>query len=246
MSASVIARSSPQGPIRSETFSSHIALPQRLSAALCGSARAGMRTRPGGVEFGIVHRLNRVRFAGMPLTPARRHNVITHFGIQKNHFGIRTPRTPQPHSGHAGVGSEPAVVEDKAAVLIRIMLGLSRDKALRVRGVVNLAVIEDRFAVAKDEIHVASDIAVSEILSRRDARLPIRPAIAAAQVDRILISQQTHVPKNGLVAGHKYGQRLRARRELRMRRIPVVREGQIFGKEIICVYLYRRRVQGTA
>src|SRR5580658_713040 len=134
-----------------------------------------------------------MRLARMPFAPARWDDVIAHLGAQKNHLCVRTPRTPQPHACYAWVGRELAMAKDEAAVFIRIVLRLRCHEALRVRSVVNLAVIEDRFAVAEDEVHVARDVAMAEVLARGDARLAVGPTVAAAHINRVLIPQQAHI-----------------------------------------------------
>ena len=49
------------------------------------------------------------------------------------------------------------------------MLRLRGDESAVVRRAVNLAVVEDRLAVAKDEIDIAGDVAVRKILPRWNA-----------------------------------------------------------------------------
>src|SRR6478609_4647981 len=101
----------------------------------------------------------------MPFAPACGINVVAHLGVEVEHGCIRAPWTAKKHlADHVGVGGELAAIDDKACVFLRIMLGLCCDKAALVRSAVNLAVIKDGFAIAEDEIDVAGDVAIGEIL----------------------------------------------------------------------------------
>ena len=106
------------------------------------------------------------------------------------------------------------MIEDKAGILSGVVLGLRRNKSALMRRAVNFAVVEDGFAVAEDEIDIPGDIAVGKILARGNAVLPVRSAVAAAGINRVLVAQQAHIVENGAVAGDQQGQSLRARRKL--------------------------------
>ena len=58
-----------------------------------------------------------------------------------------------------------------------IVLGLRGDEAAAVRRGVNLAVLEDGFAVAEDEVDVAGDVAIGEVLARGGAVLRVVAAV---------------------------------------------------------------------
>src|ERR1700731_2526097 len=84
---------------------------------------------PGGIVFGIVDRLDRVRFAGVPFAPAGGFDARVHFGIQKNDRRVRAPGAAQPDVVDPGFRRQLAMVEDVAAVLLGIVLALRRDVA---------------------------------------------------------------------------------------------------------------------
>ncbi len=91
--------------------------------------------------------------------------MVAHLGIEIDHGCIGAPRTAKKNlANHVLVGGELAAIDDKAGVLLRVMLGLRRDEAAFVRCGVNLAMIKDGFAIAEDEIDVAGDEAIGEIL----------------------------------------------------------------------------------
>src|SRR5580704_2450238 len=57
------------------------------------------------IVFGIEYGLDRMRFAGVPFTPASRIDKAAHFCIEENYSGVRPPRPAQVHGlGHIGVG----------------------------------------------------------------------------------------------------------------------------------------------
>src|ERR1700677_2904509 len=209
-------------------------------------ALAHMRTGSGGVVFSIVDRLNRVGFPRVPLAPACGKNVRAHLGVEKDHLRIRTPWPAKPDILRASRSRQRAVVEDKAAVLRRIVLRLGCEKPFGVRSAVNLAVIKDSFAVAENEIDIALDIAVREVLASRCAGLAVGSAVATAGVERVLIPKEANIIEDGLVGGDQHGQRLRADRHLRMRGVPIVGEGEVLGAEVIAAYFGGSRVQRAA
>src|SRR5580658_556066 len=173
-----------------------------------GIALARACSGAAGVVFGIVSSFNRMRFARVPLAPACRYDVGAHLRIEKNNFGIWTPGPSEPDICSAGGSGQRAVVEDKTAVLSRIMLRLSSNKTFEVRSAVNLAVIKNRFAVSEDEINVALDVAMRKVLSRRNARFAVGRAVAAAGVERVLVAEKTHIAEHGFIDSDQYGQRL--------------------------------------
>ena len=69
-------------------------------------------------------------------------------------------------------------------------------------------------AIAENEIDVALDVAIDEILSRWRTSLRSVGASLAGRVNRVLIAQQTHVAEDGAVSGHQQRQCLRTLRDL--------------------------------
>ena len=61
------------------------------------------------------------------------------------------------------------MVNDEAGVLVGIVFGLRSYEAAVVRRGVNFAVLEDGLRVTEDEIDVAFNVAVREVLARRGA-----------------------------------------------------------------------------
>src|SRR3954447_5039657 len=153
--------------------------------------RRRIRTRARRMILSIERSGQRRLAVVFPLVPALRHNLRSHFSIQENYGGVRAPRTAEIYLGRALLRRESAVVEDVAALLFRVMLALCREIDQRVRERVDLAAIEKRDRVAEDEIDVAFDVALGEILARRLARAPIAVAVLAVGVERVLIPEES-------------------------------------------------------
>ena len=65
-----------------------------------------------------------------------------------------------------------------------------------------LAPVEDRHAVAENEIGIAFDVAVGEVLARRHAWAVVAVTIAAGGEQRILRAGDAEVAEDGAVARH--------------------------------------------
>src|SRR6202050_3989166 len=167
-----------------------------------------------GMDLPVVYGFEGMRVGGMPFAPARGIDLVIHVGVHINDRRIRTPGTAEKDgAGDGGIGGELAVVKEKAGVLLGIVLGLRGEVAAGVRGGVNLAVLEDGFAVAEDEVDVAGDVAIGEVLARGDAILRVVAAVRA-EIDRVLIAEQAVVVEDGAVAGDENRESLRALRSL--------------------------------
>ena len=86
-----------------------------------------------------------------------------------------------------------AVIKNIAACFLRIVLALGRQEYKLMRDGVNFTMFEHCFAIAENEIHIAFDVAVREILSGRNARSLFGGARLAPQVQRVLRSQHPDV-----------------------------------------------------
>jgi len=211
-----------------------------------GIALPGVCSRTGGVVLSIVGSLDGVRLAGMPLAPTCGKNMSAHLCVEKNNFGMGTPGSSEPDVRNARRSGQSAVVEDKAAVLAGIVLGLGGEKAFCVRRAVNFTMIKDGFAVAEDEVDVALDVAVGKVLPGGDAGLAIGSAVATAGVESVLIAEEANIAEDGLIGRDQNGQRLRADGDLLMSGIPVVGEGEVLGAEVVSAYLGSGRVECAA
>src|SRR5450759_4292415 len=123
-----------------------------------------MRPRTAVLELAVTHRVHVVGLARVPLAPSRRLDVRAHLGIEKHHAGIRPPVTPQPHTGHPGRSRQFAPLEYERAVLPGGAFSLRRNVPDGVRRAPNLAAFEHRPGIAEDEIDVALNVAIHEIL----------------------------------------------------------------------------------
>ena len=120
-----------------------------------------LRAGTGRVVLGIVHSVDGMCFAGMPFAPASRINMATHFRVEIDHSGVRPPWTAKiDFAGQAGICDQLAVVQDKSGVFAGIMSRLSSDVTARMGRAMDLAMVEDRLAIAEDKIDVPGDIAV--------------------------------------------------------------------------------------
>src|SRR5580692_3663408 len=110
--------------------------------------------------------------SGMPLPPACWIDVLAHLCVEIDDRGKRPPGSPQKNgAGHARVGNELAVVKDEARVLFGIAFRLCGEESAGMRRAMDLAVIENGFAIPKNEVHVPGDEAVDKILPRWNAIL---------------------------------------------------------------------------
>ena len=135
-----------------------------------------------------------MRFSRMPFSPAGRIDVVSYLRIEVDHCGIGPPRPAKIHAlRYVWVGSQCALVEDKARIFFRITLPLRSNKTFLMRCAVNLAAIENSFPVSEDEVNVPCDQAVREILPGRNAGLAVGSAVAAPDIDSVLVAKQAHV-----------------------------------------------------
>ena len=145
----------------------------------------------------------------MPLAPACRIDVAAHLRIKENNRGIGTPGPAEiDRLRYAWIGSELALVEHEARVFLKIVFCLSRDVSAVMCGAMNLAVIEDSFAISEDKIDVSGNVTTGKILPRWNAVLSVGSAVAAACIDRVLIAQQAHIVEDASVAGRQQSQGL--------------------------------------
>ena len=171
--------------------------------------------------------------AKMPFAPARELDVSSISVFMKMTFGVGTPGAAEVYAVDSGVCGELAVVEDIGAVLRFADAALRGDVASGMRGTADLAMVEERLGVAKDEIDIAFNEAVGEILPRRRTRRAGR-AMLIRRVQGILIAQEAHIAKDRAVSGYVDLLALASLLEdLGMMRVEVVLEGQVLGDEVV-------------
>jgi len=95
------------------------------------------------------------------------------------------------------------------------------------------AVVEVGDGVAEDEIDVAFDIALGEILARGDAGAFIGFAAFAVGVERILVAEEADAAEDGAIAHEFEGEGLGAFLRERTIAAEAVFDSQVFGVEII-------------
>src|SRR5438105_1460954 len=103
-------------------------------------------------------------FARMPLRPAGRLQRRGDARINKDDGGKRSPRTAKENALRTGLGSNAAVIEDVPAFLPGIATALGRKVDRLTRQRVDLAIAEVCLRIAEDEINVALNVAIGEIL----------------------------------------------------------------------------------
>ena len=64
----------------------------------------------------------------------------------------------------------------------------------------NLAVLEERERIAEDEVDIAFDVAIGEVLARGLARPLFGVAALAVGVEGVLVAEEAHVAEDGAVA----------------------------------------------
>jgi len=134
-----------------------------------GFARSGIGAGTSGLEFGEESGVEVVSFAGMPFAPAVGVNVSAQFGVEVNDGSIGAPGAAEINTGHSGLSSHSAMVEDECAPLGCTVSALCGEvTACSVFCVVDLAVVEDGVAVTVDVIHIAGDYAMGEVAARSD------------------------------------------------------------------------------
>src|SRR5262249_26077297 len=136
------------------------------SCQLHGARLACSVIRPGPARLvlGIERRQELLSLLRVPLAPTRGNNVGILPCVGEDHARVRTPGPSQIDVLHAGCGYEPAVTEDEARVLCSGALALGGDEADRVRRAADDTMVEHALAVAKNEVDVALDDAVAEVL----------------------------------------------------------------------------------
>src|SRR5262249_25318662 len=139
--------------------------------------------------LGVSCSLEASRFTRMPLSPAFIGDFCVEFAVQKYHGRVTPPGTAKKNYAHARIGRHTTLIEDISAHLLRIFLTLSGEHYFTVGNCVNHAAIECHPRISEDEIDVALDIAVREVLSRRHTWAGLRLAGAGTEVERVLRTQ---------------------------------------------------------
>src|SRR5262249_17043078 len=96
--------------------------------------------------------------------------------FHKDHGGKRSPRPAQKDLPCLSVGGDLAVIKNVAALLLRVAFALRCNVGLRVCDHMDMAAIKDSLGIAKNEVYIALDVAVIEILARRIARAAVARA----------------------------------------------------------------------
>src|SRR5262249_22620601 len=143
-----------------------------------GNARRGISPRPAAAELRVAGSL--FRFGLLPVVPAFRPDNGGHFCVQERGAGINPPWTSQVGFHLRRFTSDIAVRKNKAERLILRGGGGSDVSVAQTMDVTPLKKIRGG---AEDEIDVAGDVAVLEIVA---------PAIGQ---DRILPAEKTAVPE---------------------------------------------------
>src|SRR5262249_25952331 len=130
-----------------------------------------------GLVFAVERGLDRFGFAGVPLAPASRLDVGAHGGVQENDAGVRPPGPAQPDVLDTRFGGQAAALGDVRAFLVGGGLALGGDEADLVGRAVDLAVLEESVGVAEDEVDMAFDIALREVLPAGSAGAALVPGI---------------------------------------------------------------------
>lgn len=94
------------------------------------------------------------------------------------------------------------MIENIAAALVSVVLALGSQVDEFARDGVNLTVIEDSQGIAKDEVHVAFDVAVLKILACRDARASLSPAGTSRSIERVLRAEKADIAEDRAIAVH--------------------------------------------
>ena len=94
------------------------------------------------------------------------------------------------------------MIENIAAGFVSVVLALRSQVDDFARDGVNLTMIEDSQGIAKDEVHVAFDVAVLKVLAGRDARAGLSLAGAARSVERVLRAKETDIAEDRAIAVH--------------------------------------------
>ncbi|MGY2843812.1 hypothetical protein ACVIHI_000323 [Bradyrhizobium sp. USDA 4524] len=84
----------------------------------------GIGPDAGRFVFGIVGGPQFIGLARSPFAPAFRHDRCIHLRRQENHCSVRAPRPAKRNIARGGIGSQPAMVENIGAVLVRRALAL--------------------------------------------------------------------------------------------------------------------------
>ena len=160
----------------------------QLFCPLLTSARTCAGT--DAVKFGITR--GTVGFGLFPVVPALRPDDTGHSAIQPDDAGINSPG-PAEISFDAVLAVNVAMGKDEAKGLV---LGCGGGGDITVAQTMNMAVFKPGGGRAKNEIHMAFNIAIVEELA------------SAIEEDRILPAEKTAMPERVMVAIHPNGQGL--------------------------------------
>ena len=171
-----------------------------------------------------------------PFEPARRFHLRVNCGVKKHHARMPSPRPPQIDLLRAFLGRDAAVVEHVAAFFAVIALALRGEHHSAVRERVDLAIFEKRQRVPEDEIDVAFDVAIREVLACRFAWSAVGLAAFAIRVQRVLEAEEADVAEDGAVGGDADRDGLRAFLRERAGLTEGILEREVLGAELVAGY----------
>src|SRR5947209_13297737 len=184
-----------------------------------GHARTRVRARPRAVVLGVARRLLALRL--IPVVPAGGTHDLRHPCVEIDDAGERTPRSAQVGSDRRRLARDTAVREDEAE---RLAFGSGGGGDVAVSEAVYVAALEEGGCAAEDEVHVARDVAVLEVLP---------PAV---EQNRVLPAEEAAVAERDAVAVNAQGERLPDG-------AGGVLEGEVLGGEVVGVNVGRGRAE---
>ena len=137
----------------------------------------------------------------LPLVPALGVDLRGHLGVHEDDGGVGAPGTAEIDAGGALGGGDAAAIEDVPASFFGVVPALRGDHDRRMSERVDLAAVEESQGIAEDEIHVAFDVALGEVLAGRFAGPLIALAPLAVRVQRVLIAEEADAAEDGAIAG---------------------------------------------
>src|SRR5215472_5110928 len=195
--------------------------------------------------------------SAIPVGPSFGCDWFLNVRVIESDCRIIAPRTPKYDLVSVVLAGDFAVQKIIARVLGREVLALCGKHYSWIVSRVQLAMIEDCLRIAEDEIYVAFNVAIAEVLTRSLARrcvcrwrgsIPRQVFVArsAIGVQGILCAQQSYLVYHGTVGTHQQSDSLGPFFSACVLVLPSVFDGQVFGFEAVGVDGHGTRFAGSS
>src|SRR5258708_9832094 len=186
-----------------------------------GQAGAWVSARSRAVVLSVARGLLRLRF--LPVVPTLGPHYLGHHRVEEDRACVDAPGPPQIAPNVGRFAGDLAIGKHEAEGLI---LGRGSGRDVTVPQAVDVAPLEEAGRGAKNEIHVAGDVTILEVLAAAICQNGILPAKKPAVAKRCAVTIQPDGQRLALGTG-------------------AVFKGDVLGREIVGINGSRGRAKGA-